>query len=124
MREALAQRAEERAARCAAAAARARRAPPPPPAAAVELPRARLRHLPAPLLAPDALAYAAAHFTAERARGGFYQDKPSAADREHDSILAKNRWALDNDALGLFVAQQLAPLVAAVSGIAVKPGFV
>ena len=126
VREALAQRAEERhgsdaplppRALCRAAAA--------PPPAAVESYRARgYAHLPAPLLAPDALAYVAAHFTAERARGGFYQDKPSAADREHDSILAKNRWALDNDALGLFVAQQLAPLVAAVSGIAVKPGFV
>ena len=77
------------------------------------------------LLAPDALEYVRAYYTARRARGEFYRDEPDPrADREHDSILSKDRHALDNDDLGLHLAAALAPLVEDLSGVAVKPGFV
>ena len=77
------------------------------------------------LLAPDALGYVRAHYATRRARGEFYRDEPDPqADREHDSILSKDRHALDNDDLGLHLAAALAPLVEELSGVAVKPGFV
>ena len=79
-----------------------------------------------PPLSEEARRYAAAYYrrrAAER-EGGFYRDEPSPSDAEHDSILAKDRWALDNDALALFLAERLAPLVSAVSRTELKPGFV
>ena len=38
--------------------------------------------------------------------------------------LPQDRWALDNDPLGLFIAERLSPLVSDASGVDVKPGFV
>ena len=77
------------------------------------------------LLAPEALAYAASHYASRRARGDFYRDEPNPeVDREHDSILSKDRHALDNDDLGLHLAAALAPLVHNLTGVRVKPGFV
>ncbi|KAL1523344.1 hypothetical protein AB1Y20_018289 [Prymnesium parvum] len=85
--------------------------------------------LPPPLEA-EALAYVAEHYAArlrEGSGGGresFYREERSARDREYDSILAKDRWALDNDELGLFLAERLAPLVRSYTGVCVKPAFV
>ena len=84
-------------------------------------------HVALPSLLPaDALSYVQLYYRRLRASpdGGFYRDEPTSADRIKDSILAKDRWALDNDALGLFLAQRLAPLVGSAVGFAVKPGFV
>lgn len=79
-----------------------------------------------PLLDRHALAYAVHHYEAlaRSSRGGFYRDEPSPHDREHDSILAKDRWALDNDPLGLFLAERIATVVSRVTGVAARPGFV
>jgi len=96
-----------------------------PPAAAREHFAARGYATVSDLLAPDALGYVRAHYATRRARGEFYRDEPDPqADREHDSILSKDRHALDNDDLGLHLAAALAPLVEELSGVAVKPGFV
>lgn len=80
--------------------------------------------LPAPLHA-DALAYAAQYYDgmARRGESGFYRDAPSRKDRLHDSFLAKGRWAIDNDPLGLFLADRFTSLVQNVTGVAVRPGF-
>ena len=77
-----------------------------------------------PLLAAEARTYALRYYErlARRAGGGFYRDEPSLRDREHDSILAKDRYALDNDVLGLFFAERLTGIVEDVTGIAVVPG--
>ena len=80
------------------------------------------------LLPEEARGYAAMHYRrlaarAER-RGGFYRDTPNPfKDRQHDSFLSKGRWAVDNDPLGLFLAERLAPFVANVTGVPVRPGF-
>lgn len=79
------------------------------------------------LLAPEVVQYVAQHYEAlahDAHHGGFYRDEPSPQDREHDSVLAKDRWALDNDALGLFLAERLGSVVQQVTGTAVQPGFV
>jgi hypothetical protein len=42
----------------------------------------------------------------------------------HRLLLLQDRWALDNDPLGLFLADRLTPLVHDASGVVVKPAFV
>ena len=79
------------------------------------------------LLQRDARSYVARHYASlarrSTATSGFYRDEPSAHDREMDSILAKGRWAVDNEPLSLFLADALAPVVQNVSGVPVRPAF-
>ena len=77
------------------------------------------------LLADDVHDFAVSYYRRQaRHSSTFYRDEPSPRDREHDSILAKDRWALDNDPFGLFLAGQLSPVVQQITGMQARPAFV
>jgi hypothetical protein len=92
----------------------------------VALFRARGYALLPSVLRPEVHAYVADYYAKRAAESSseFYRDEPSERDREHDSVLAKDRWALDNDALGLYLAERLVPLIESHTGERAMPGFV